>query len=138
MLMRRTVVLGLLLSLLFLTSQLRAGSYLDRAALLIDTSRLERDMVRPRANDKDLLRVVHGVAETRSRLARTMHTPKAVALAHPHLLLVLENSERAYASALQGNNQKFVTHILRARAEDKIFRALIKRLGYTLPLRKRR
>lgn len=135
---RAFIVASVLLSLCLWASPVRAGSYLDRAALLIDSSRLERDMVRPRANDKELLRMVHGIAEARSRMARNMHIPKAVALAHPHLLLMLENSERAYAAALTGDLKKFLVCILRARAEDKTFRALIRKFGYTLPLRKRR
>jgi hypothetical protein len=47
--------------------------------------------------------------------------------------LVLENCERAYAVAVEGSHEKFIEHILRARTEDKTFRAIIERLGYTLP-----
>jgi len=109
------------------------GSYLNRAALLLGESLAERDMVWPRSNDHELVRIVHAVARARASSARTMKVPKTVVTAHPHLLLVLENSERAYAAALAGNHQRFVAHILRARAEDKTFRTLITKLGYTLP-----
>lgn len=110
-----------------------SGSYLNRAALLLEQSRDERDMVLPRPNDKELIVLVHGVAQARARYGRKMNVPKVVAHAHPHLLLVLENSERAYAAALDGDHQRFLQHILRARTEDKTFRALIERTGYSLP-----
>ncbi|MBW2458866.1 MAG: hypothetical protein JRI68_30480, partial [Deltaproteobacteria bacterium] len=112
---RFLVVLLVTLPLLLLSSSAWSGSYLNRAALLLEGSRAERDMVLPRSNDKELVRVVHGIAQARAREARTMGVPKSVVAAHPHLLLVLENSERAFAAALDGNHAKFVDHILRAR-----------------------
>ena len=110
-----------------------SGSYLNRAALLLSASRAERDMVLPRSGDKELLRMVHTVAQARAEAARNMDVPKLVAEAHPHLLLVMENSERGYAAALDGDQQGFVQHVLRARGEDKSFRAILKNLGYALP-----
>jgi hypothetical protein len=131
----RRIVLALLLALplALFAPHASAGSYLNRAALLLEGSRAERDMVLPRYGDKELVRVVHSISEARTTAARGMQVPKAVISAHPHLLLVLENCERAYAAALEGNHEKFVEHIFRARAEDKTFRALIQKLGYTLP-----
>ena len=90
-------------------------------------------MVRPRSRDRELLRLVHAIAQVRAEVARTMEVPKEVADAHPHLLLVLEHSERAYFAAINSNYAKFVEHIVRARAEDRTFRAIISKLGYTLP-----
>ncbi len=133
MIRRFVVALLVSLPLVLLCSVAWSGSYLNRAALLLEGSRAERDMVLSRSTDKELLRVVHGIAEARSRTARTMEVPKSVVPAHPHLLLVLANSERAYAAALDGNHEKFVEHILRARQEDKTFRAIVSKLGYTLP-----
>ncbi len=130
---RFLVVLLVTLPLLLVSSFAWAGSYLNRAALLLEGARSERDMVLPRSNDKELVRVVHGIAEARAREARTMSVPKLVVAAHPHLLLVLENCERAYAAALDGKHEKFVDHILRARQEDKTFRSIIRKLGYTVP-----
>jgi hypothetical protein len=120
-------------SLALLSDSAWAGSYLNRSALLLDGSRAERDMVWPRSDDKELVKLVYGVAQARSESARMMAVPKVVAMAHPHLLLVLENCERAYATALAGKHTRFVEHILRARSEDQTFRALIKKIGYALP-----
>jgi hypothetical protein len=126
------VLLALLLPLLVVTDAW-SGSYLNRAALMLDGSKAERDMVAPRSDDKELVEMVYAIAQARTAAARRMTVPKAVASAHPHLLLVLENSERAYEAALADESEKFVQHLARARAEDKTFRALIAKLGYTLP-----
>ena len=111
----------------------RAGSYLDRAALLLDESRREGDMLQPRTNDKEMILVVKALAEARARVGRKMEVPAAITKAHPHLLLVLENCERAADAASEGNFKKFMEHLMIARDEDRTFRALISELGYTLP-----
>ena len=67
-----------------------------------------------RVADEELLRLVHAVAQARAKSASKMDVPKVIAHAHPHLLLVLENSERAYQAALDGNHQRFVEQSLRA------------------------
>ena len=43
-----------------------------------------------------------------------------------------EQLERLQA-ALAGRYPQFVEHVNRARADDRTFRALIKKLGYTVP-----
>ncbi|MEM9694342.1 MAG: hypothetical protein AAGA56_17455 [Myxococcota bacterium] len=110
-----------------------AGSYLNRAALLLDGARTDRAMAMPRGRDRELMRVVHEVAAARVTVATTMDVPKVVAGAHPHMLLTLENCERGYAAALERQLNKFSEHLLRAKAEDRIFRQLVESLGYTMP-----
>jgi len=131
---RSILVFVFALPMLLLSATAHSGSYLNRAALLANGARADRDMTFPRSDDKELLRVVHQVAVARADAASHMTVPKAVAAAHPHLLLVVENCERAYAAALEGDRSKFVEHLLRARVEDKTFRALLRKLGYTLPM----
>jgi hypothetical protein len=110
-----------------------AGSYLDRAALMLDEARREGDMLQPRTNDKEMVLVVHALAEARAKVGRKMEVPASVAKAHPHLLLVFENCERAAEAAEEGNFKKFMEHLNTARDEERTFRALITELGYTLP-----
>lgn len=132
----RRFALALLVSLSFAFTFVLpawAGSYLDRAALLLDQAHKEGDMLRPRTFDKELVMVIKAMAETRARVARKMEVPAAVAKAHPHLLLVLENYDRAAAAASEGNFKKFVEHLYAARDEDRNFRAILKELGYALP-----
>jgi recombinational DNA repair ATPase RecF len=131
----RGVVLAFLVALVaFSVAPLAwAGSYLDRAALLLDQARKEGDMLQPRTFDKEMVLVVKTLTEARARVARKMEVPAAVAKAHPHLLLVLANYERAADAASEGNFKKFMEHLNAARDEDKSFRAIITELGYALP-----
>jgi hypothetical protein len=110
-----------------------AGSYLDRAALLLDEARREGDMLQPRTFDKEMVLIVKALAEARAKVGRKMEVPAAIAKAHPHLLLVLESSERAADAAAEGNFKKFMEHLMTARDEDRTFRALVAELGYSLP-----
>lgn len=131
----RRIALAVLVTfaLVFTVLPAWAGSYLDRAALLLDEARKEGDMLQPRTFDKELVLVVKTLAEARARVGRKMEVPAAVTKAHPHLLLVLENYERAASAAEDGNFKKFMEHLNTARDEDRNFRAIMRELGYTLP-----
>ena len=131
--MRRLFALFVLAFALVLAAPAWAGSYLDRAALLLDEARREGDMLQPRTNDKEMVLIVKALAEARAKVGRKMEVPAVVAKAHPHLLLVLENCERAADAASEGNFKKFMEHLMTARDEERTFRALIAELGYTLP-----
>ena len=133
MMFRRLLVLVTLAFTLALAPSARAGSYLDRAALMLDEARREGDMLQPRTNDKEMILVVRTLAEARSHVGSRMEVPAAVAKAHPHLLLVLANCERAADAAAEGNFKKFMEHLLLARDEERTFRVIIGELGYTLP-----
>jgi hypothetical protein len=132
----RRFALALLVSLSFVFTMVLpawAGSYLDRASLMLDQAHNEGDVLQPRTFDKELVLVIRAMAETRARVARKMEVPAAVAKAHPHLLLVLENYERAASAANDGNFKKFVEYVHVARDEDRNFRAILKELGFALP-----
>ncbi|MDI1431528.1 MULTISPECIES: hypothetical protein [Polyangium] len=132
--MRRIALAVLVtLALVFTVLPAWAGSYLDRAALLLDEARKEGDMLQPRTFDKELVLVVKALAEARARVGSKMEVPAAVTKAHPHLLLVLANYERAASAAEDGNFKKFMEHLNAARDEDRNFRAILKELGYALP-----
>lgn len=110
-----------------------SGSYLDRAALLLDEARKEGDMLEPRTFDKEMVLVVKTLAEARAKVARNMIVPDKVTKAHPHLLLVLENSQRAAEAASEGNFKRCVENLEAAREEEKTFKSILAELGYTLP-----
>jgi hypothetical protein len=130
---RRRFVLATLGAVLLAAAPAWAGSYLDRAALLLDEARREGDMLQPRTNDKEMVLIIQALAEARAKVGRKMEVPAAVIKAHPHLLLVLENYERAAAAASEGNFKKFMEHLAVARDEERTFRAIVAELGYTLP-----
>ena len=115
------------------TSPAWAGSYLDRAALLVSQASRDADYLRERFSDRELARVVHRLAIARVKAAGTMQVPKEVAQAHPHLLLLLENFERAADAAELGQEARFFTYLQRAREELTVFRGVLKQLGWTLP-----
>ena len=110
-----------------------AGSYLNRAALLLTDAGRDADYLRARVTDRELAQVIHKLAVARIDAAGSMEVPKEVALAHPHLLLVLENYERAASSASEGQTQRFVIYQNRARDEERTLRGVLKQLGWSLP-----
>jgi hypothetical protein len=110
-----------------------AGTYLNRAALLLSEARREADYLRSRFADKELARIVHRMAEARLSSASSMMVPREVAQAHPHLLLVLENYERAADAAVRGEAEQFLVYCHRAQDEERTFRAVLKQLGWELP-----
>jgi hypothetical protein len=130
---RRFLAVSLSSAALVVSGSAWAGSYLDRVALLIHESDSDSDYLRARLTDKELARVIHAMAEARVDAASTMMVPKEVANAHPHLLLVLENHERAANAAKEGNAQRFLVYRERARDEERILRGVLKQLGFPLP-----
>lgn len=131
---RRRGFLALLsLSPLLWVSPAEAGSYLNRAAMLVIQASRESEYLRGRVNDKDLAELVHQVAVARLEAASRMNVPKEVVQAHPHLLLILENYERSADAAVDGHNDRFLVYQQRARDEEGILRGILKQLGWLLP-----
>lgn len=110
-----------------------AGSYLNRAAMLVTQASRESEYLRGRVTDKDLAELVHQVAVARLEAASRMNVPKEVVMAHPHLLLMLENYERSAQAAVDGQNERFLIYQQRARDEEAILRGVLKQLGWALP-----
>lgn len=130
--MRRRVWL-LVLFVLLLTQAARAGSYMDRAALLINEARRASSFLRSRSQDKELARVIHHAALARLQAAQKMSVPKEVVLAHPHVLIVLEHHERAANAAAEGDSPKFFVYELKAEEEERVLRSVFEQLGWPLP-----
>lgn len=118
---------------LLAASPAEAGSYLNRAAMLVKQASRESEFLRGRVNDKDLADLVHRVAIARLEAASRMNVPKDVVMAHPHLLLTLENYERSAQSAVECHNERFLIYQQRARDEEGILRGVLKQLGWLLP-----
>ena len=116
-----------------ISSSAWAGSYLDRAALLISEANHAGHMLRTHLGDKEFSHVVHDISQARLDAASHMQVPKEIALAHPHLLMVLENYERASDAAEHGEAQRFLLHLQKATEEERIMRSVIEQLGWALP-----
>ena len=130
---RRALVASVCGAILLSSAAAWAGTYLNSAALLLAQASHEADYLRARINDKELAELVHKLADARLEAAKGMLVPKEVVQAHPHLLLVLENYERAADSATRGEAEKFLVYQQRARDEDRTFRGVLKQFGYSLP-----
>lgn len=109
-----------------------AGSYLDRVGLLVRQGRSEADYLEYRVANRELAELVHRMAVARLSAARDTAVPKEVTQAHPHLLLMLENCERAADAAEVGESDRFVIYQRRARDEEQIFRSIMRQLGFPL------
>ena len=132
---RVLALLGLLFGTTFLAASPRAiaGSYLNRAQLLLTQGKSEADFLRGRFGDKELARIVLRLAEARGEAASSMLVPPQVVQAHPHLLLVFENYERAADAAVNAQAERFLLHCQRAEDEERTFRAVLKQLGWEVP-----
>jgi hypothetical protein len=131
---RRVVSAGLLATGIALVSgNAFAGSYLNRAALLVNGGRREAEYLRAHFADKELARIVHQLAITRVETGGAMMVPKEVVQAHPHLLLVFENYERAADAAETSAAERFIVFLQHALDEERTFRAVLRNLGWELP-----
>lgn len=110
-----------------------AGSYLDRAALMLDEGKKEIEMVKTRTSDKEVLLVIKAMTEARLKVARKMNVPAKVVDAHPHLMLVLENQDRAIDALVAGNMKKYAECLINAVDEERTFKNMLKDAGYSLP-----
>jgi hypothetical protein len=125
--------MGALFTLICSAGVAWAGSYLNRAVVLVQHAREEGEYLRNRTYDVELARVMQRVAQGRLQAARETLVPKEVVQAHPHLLLMLEHYERAAAAAVDGKPQKVPALINQARDEEQIFRSILRQLGWPLP-----
>jgi hypothetical protein len=130
---RRRALQLAFVSLLLWSGLAYAGSYLNRAAVLIAMASRESEYLRGRVNDKDLAALVHSVASARLEAASRMQVPKEVVQAHPHLLLTLQNYERSADAATEGHSERFLIYQQRAHDEEVILRGVLKQLGWALP-----
>jgi hypothetical protein len=124
--------LGAVLAVLTWTALAWAGTYLDRAGILVRQARSEADYLEYRLSDHELAQLIHRMTVARLSAARDMPIPKEVIQAHPHLLLMLENCERAADAAETGASQRFVVYQRRARDEEQIFRSIMRQFGFPL------
>ena len=131
--MRRHLLQLAALSPLLWLGSAEAGTYLNRAAILIVQASRESHYLQQRVGDKDLAQILHAVAAARLEAASRMNVPKEVVQAHPHLLLTLENYERSAESAVDGKAERFLIYQQRARNEEVILRGVLKQLGWLLP-----
>lgn len=133
------VWLSLVLSLASLTHaqpQVEAGkerSYLAELALLVDGERRLIVFCEHNRADRELAKFAQPLAERYVEMANRMLPPPKVVVAHPHLLLVVENLERAVDALANGNLPAFQRRMRIARDELANLEAVLKQLKLKLP-----
>lgn len=131
---RRQLPAGMLaLGFVAFAEEAHAGSYLDRAALLLFEGSTASDYLSRRLYDDELALIVQKSAFSRIKIAQEMLVPKEVVQAHPHLLLTLEHHGRAATSAVERAPKEFLRYFAQAREDEQLFRAVLKQLGWELP-----
>jgi hypothetical protein len=130
---RRALAVVVAGALLGLSRPASAGTYLNRAVVLLLGAAREAAYLRGRVSDRELAAVVYKMAQARLTAAGSMTVPKEVVNAHPHLLLVLESFAQACEGATRGDLERFTTYYERALDEERTFRAVLKSLGWVLP-----
>ena len=130
---RRAFAAAALLAFVTLAAPAFAGTYLNRAVVLLSGATREAVYLRARLGDKELARLTYRLAEARLDAARSMTVPKEVVQAHPHLLLILENYQQAAEAVTLGESDRFVLYYQRALDEERAFKAVLKQFGWLLP-----
>jgi hypothetical protein len=131
--MRRFVFFLVFAALCCVVTPAFAGPYLNTAAMLIRESLDSADWVRINLGDATLTKTAHSLAEARLQAARGIEVPKEVEKVHPHLMLALENMERAMQAAIDLQPGPFLQYLDTARGEIRTYKSLLQQIRLTLP-----
>lgn len=108
--------------------------YVNRYVLLTDWINRSEIWVAGRIQDPGLCRVAHAIAERHVELARRMTPPPEFISIHPHLLLVMENAERMFDYASNGERSAFHRHRRIVHEEQRIIAELLQAEGHFMPV----
>ena len=111
----------------------RDRTYMVELALTLEGARRLMLWVETHPNDPDFARFAYPLAERYVEMAGHMTPSKKLTTAHPHLLLVVENVERALDAAAQGDLAVFRHRMRTVREELSILDNVLKQLKLKLP-----
>ncbi|MET0283995.1 MAG: hypothetical protein ABW352_05980 [Polyangiales bacterium] len=106
----------------------RERTYMSQMSLVIDGARRLITFCEQHGDDKDLARFARPLAERHVELANRMLPSSRLAVAHPHMLLVVENIDRALDSAAAGDAATYQKRLRIARDELANLEAVLKQL----------
>jgi hypothetical protein len=106
----------------------RERTYMSQMSLVIDGARRLITFCEQHAEDKDLARFARPLAERYVELANRMLPSSRLAVAHPHMLLVVENIDRALDSSAAGDAATYQKRLRIARDELANLEAVLKQL----------
>jgi hypothetical protein len=113
--------------------QKRDRLYLAELSLLVEGSRRLIAFAEQNLDERELTRFAHPLAERYVELAGHMLPSAKVVVAHPHLILVVENLERALDAASAGDAVTYQKRSRIARDELANLEAVLKQLKLRLP-----
>jgi hypothetical protein len=111
----------------------RDRSYMIQLGLTLEGVRRLMLWVESHPNDPDLARFAYPLAERYVEMAGHMTPSKKLSTAHPHLLLVVENVERALDAAGRSDMAVFRQRMRTVREELAILDGVLKQLKLKLP-----
>lgn len=111
----------------------RDRTYMVQLALTLEGARRLMLWIETHPNDPDFARFAYPLAERYVEMAGHMTPSKKLTSAHPHLLLVVENVERAVDAAGQGDLGEFRQRMRTVREELSILDNVLKQLKLKLP-----
>jgi len=107
--------------------------YLSELALLVEGARRLIAFAEQNLDERELTRFAHPLAERYVELSGHMLPSAKVVVAHPHLILVVENLERALDANAAGDAVTYQKRIRIARDELANLEAVLKQLKLRLP-----
>lgn len=116
-----------------LRAQAGRREYVQRLVLVLDGVRRTLQWVEQHPGNEGLAQFAHPLAEQYVDMTEHMVPPTDLRLVHPHLLLVVENAERAIAAAEADDAHGFRQHVRTVREELRTMEAVLRHLGVELP-----
>lgn len=107
--------------------------YLTQLAFVLEGARRVLLFGEAHSADPELSRFVYPLSEHYVELAGRMTPGDRLKIVHPHLLLVVENVERAFNAASEGDQHAFRQHVRTIREELSTLDAVLKHLKVRLP-----
>jgi hypothetical protein len=108
--------------------------YVSRYVLLIDWINRADTWVTVHFEDPGLCRMAHSIAERHVEVARRITPPAEFVSIHPHVLLVLENAERMFDVAADGNRVAYRRHRRVMHEEMRLIAELLQADGHFMPI----
>jgi len=107
--------------------------YLTQLAFVLEGARRVVVFGEAHSGDTELSRFIYPLAEHYVEMAGRMTPGERLKIVHPHLLLVVENVERAFSAAREGDHHAFRQHVRTIREELSTLDAVLRHLKVRLP-----
>jgi len=108
--------------------------YINRYVLFTDWVDRVDAWVASHFDDDGLCRIAHSVAERQVELVRRITPPSEFVASHPHLLLVMENTERMLDRAATGDRSGYRRHRQIVHEEQRLMSEMLQSDGRLMPV----